>query len=329
LIVPLALVAWLFWAVDHYDLLSALNKASINWGPRLLLTAWISIGAALGIIFHIVFWILARLLPRDPGLNPSHEIAFHFIGVVGVIYAVLVAFVVVTGWQSRDYAENLVIKEQHNIDDLFHLESAYPSHEARLVRFMLRDYATDTLAEWTQMRHGKDLCVDIADSSISCLGAEGAISKRANMLAHCIIDLTVRLPMTRHEQAMRQEPVIYQEIVRLTQSFSENREERRARYRARMVQPMLWWSFLLGALILLSMTYAVPGQYWVSQLIRTTALFAMIGMMVALAVAFDRPFEGHTQISGSTWGELVVHFDRDLGNEEAPYDYLPGECTVI
>jgi hypothetical protein len=44
---------------------------------------------------------------------------------VGVIYAVLVAFVVVTAWQTNDHAKDLTMQEQHEVDDMFHLYAAF------------------------------------------------------------------------------------------------------------------------------------------------------------------------------------------------------------
>ncbi len=38
----------------------------------------------------------------------------------------------------------------------------------------------------------------------------------------------------------------------------------------------------------------------------------MIGMMVAVALVFDRPFAGENQITGQAWVDLTKHFDHDL-----------------
>jgi hypothetical protein len=60
------------------------------------------------------------------------------------------------------------------------------------------------------------------------------------------------------------------------------------------------------------MTYFVRGQGHRAQLVRTTALFGMMGMMIALALIFDRPFVGSMQVTPDAWKTLVGHFDSDL-----------------
>jgi hypothetical protein len=105
---------------------------------------------------------------------------------------------------------------------------------------------------------------------------------------------------------------VYEEGIRLVQSFSENREERRRRYQERALQGALWFSFILGATILVFMTYFVEGQSRVLHGIRTSGFFAMIGMLVALAFIFDRPFVGASQVSGGEWNVLQTHFAQDL-----------------
>jgi hypothetical protein len=327
LLLLLILIVIQTWAIVS-SALSNLKQNSLGWNSALFLSLWIVLGIVAGVIVHSLFAAFAKWLSQDEwsSIRP-HEIAGHFLGVVGVIYAVLVTFVVVTAWQGRDRAEQLTIQEQHSVDDLFHLEVAYPSHEASLIRFMLRDYTVDTVAEWDQMRKGRILCRNLAEPNVGCWTSQGVISQRAVELAHCIVGLTSALRMSKpNEEITRQNQVIYQEGIRLSQNLSENQEERRLRYREGTLPPILWSTFVLGALILVGMTYLITGQNPRDQLVRTSALFAMIAMMLAVAFVFDRPFEGGKQISGDTWGEMAVQFNQELAYAESPYNYLPADC---
>lgn len=305
-----------------------IESFTLDWDPRLLLLAFIVLGIGVGIVVHLVFMRFSKWLARRDWLAEHHEIASHFIGVVGVIYAVLVAFVVVTAWQAHDRAQELTIQEQHNVDDLFHLDAAYhdssdakyPDRNAESVRRMLREYVMVMGEEWRQMKEEELLCFDTAAVSQAC--QSGGASTLANDLAHCIRERTFSLsPTTLREQ------IIYQEGIRLVQSFSENREEIRLHYQEPTLHTNLWWSFLLGALILAGMTYTIRGQDSRSQLFRMCALFAMIGMLVALALVFDRPFSGSQQISGKAWTVMLTHFDGDLDRDATPKGGLPPMCS--
>jgi len=233
---------------------------------------------------------------------------------VGVIYAVLIGFVVVTAWAGRDHGIQLTIQEQRSVDDLFHLMGAYPGGEAENIKWSLVDYTGIMVDEWDDMRKEVPLCTDnAAFADPACKPQAYSASQRANELAECIrknvFELAPRIP---------RQQVISQEGIRLVQNFSESRDERRLHYKERSLQGILWASFILGALILAGMTYFVMGQDWKSQLIRTTALFAMVGMMVALAIVFDRPLTGSMQIPGDEWHTMLAHFDQDIEADAVP-----------
>lgn len=320
MVLSFAICIWL--AAPQYWV-TVLDTSSLHWKPVQLLFIWIGLGAAIGVIVHLILIALGRALPPIKGApREPHDIEGHFLGVVGVLYAVLVAFVVVTAWQARDQAEAITLQEQHGVDDVFHLYKGYPDMSAQVIMLMLRDYATYTAAEWIQMRYNESLCSDSVDADASCLRPQGAISKHANELAHCIRQSAVLLrPSTLAEQA------IYEDAIRTIQNVSELRSERRRRYENRTLQPVLWWSFIVGAVIILVMKYSVVGQHWSTQVIRSAALFAMVGMMLALALIFDRPFEGEMQVDGSGWYELARHFDGDVVGSVTVYKGLPKICS--
>lgn len=293
---------WL-WSV------SAMWQAKLfSLDPWVVLLIFLTVGVLAGAIVHVALTKINAWLSHRNLLAEHHEIASHFVGVVGVIYAVLVAFVVVTAWQGRDHIQTLTLDEQHNVDDLFHLDDSFDPSDAKKLRLMLRYYTLYTQAQWYQMRDGRALCLDSAASSTDiCLQPEAVISARASELAHCIRESTFRVT-----PRSRQQEIAYQEGIEIVQRFSENRGERELRYTERTLQPILWLSFIVGALILVGMTYLVAGQDRRSQFVRTVALFSMMGMMIALALVFDRPFSGQRQISPDTWKAMLTHFDADL-----------------
>jgi hypothetical protein len=300
---------------------SRLELFVMRMEPRYTLLTFIVLGIIVGLVLHFALIPATVELEKRGLLGKYHELASHTVGVVGVIYAVLVAFVVVTAWQARDHAESLTLQEQHNVDDLFHLDAAYPNEETQRIRIMLKYYTMYTQGEWNQMQQEHELCLDTSASSAACIRPEGAPSRHANILAHCIREHTFALrPTTPQEQ------VIYQEGIGIVQKFSEARDERRLRYQERTLQPILWLSFILGGLVLVGMTYLIAEQDPKSLAVRTSALFAMIGMMVALGLVFDRPFAGQMQVSGSTWKAMLTHFNHDLLEQRIRDQGYPSEC---
>jgi hypothetical protein len=289
-------------------LLRGVAILTFHTGPPFMLWIYLLLGIAVGVLLHRALAPLSQSLPAHQSTEERDDLAGHFMGVVAVIYAVLVAFVVVTAWQGRSDALSIATQEQHDVDDLFHLVMGHDTPGATAALVMLRYYAMYTQGEWYQMRNEAVLCTDTSESSPECLAPSGTISNRANELAHCIRDYAFRLQAASNERAN------YEETIRMAATFSEDRAERRLRYQNRTLQPVLWLSFVLGAFILVGMTYFVRGQGHRGQLVRTTALFAMMGMMIALALIFDRPFVGTMQVTPNGWKGLVDHFDSDLSS---------------
>jgi hypothetical protein len=117
-------------------LIPDVESLTLNWHPLVLLVVLIFAGSVFGFATHCLFaWGSGRPWVRKYLHHEHHEIANHFIGVVGVIYAVLIGFLVVTAWAGRDHAIQLTIQEQRSVDDLFHLMTAYPGETATTIRW--------------------------------------------------------------------------------------------------------------------------------------------------------------------------------------------------
>jgi hypothetical protein len=318
-----AIAVMVLMGLSALPLLRGVSILSWHTGPVFMLVIYLLLGTAVGQLLHKALGPMSQSLKDHKGEGERDELAGHFMGVVAVIYAVLVAFVVVNAWQGRSDATSIATQEQHDVDDLFHLILPHNKPESNRVLVMLRYYAMYTQGEWYQMRDAATLCTDTSESSPECLGPAGAISSRANELAHCIRDYAFGL------RAVSEEGASYEEAIRMTAAFSEDRAERRLRYKYRTLQPVLLLSFILGAFILIGMTYFVRGQGHRGQLVRTTALFAMMGMMIALALIFDRPFVGSMQVTPDDWKALVDHFDRDLSEHKIPGADLHKACPPL
>jgi hypothetical protein len=302
--------------------LARIDAWILNWPPTVLLLAFVVLGAATGVCVHVVLaWVTDLPWCRKYLHHEHHEIASHFVGVVGLIYGILIGLVVVTAWQERDDGARLTLAEQHSVDDLFHVMLSFRAGPATNIRWLLLNYTDTMSAEWNAMRAGEPLCLDITQSASTCparvVDSRGnstvyAVSQVANNDTECVRDnLSKLVPVTYQQLAL------YQEALGLIANLSENRVERHRRYARSTLQGILWGSFFLGALILAGMTYFVAGQDRRSQLVRTTALFAMVGMMWALAFVFDHPFMGSLQINGQNWQTMSEHFSHDLGDPEA------------
>jgi hypothetical protein len=330
-----AYVALLFAVLLASVLLFLLRTSVLSWPPFVLLLAMMALGAAIGVILHFTLSRLSGWLFGIMHIGEHNEIAGHFLGIIGVIYGVVLAFVVVTAWQEFHQTEDLVAQEQRGVNSLFHLMRAYEksdqtteSDQAVAIQWLLRDYAANSSREWQQMQASEHpLCpsfvfrTDIDSPIDTCRGSNHQVeflvvgknfskrlsSESTNCLANEILERVPDMRSTTTGSA-----AFFVQSMSLAENLVEDRNERLNVYDAPPLATVLWLAFPLGALILICMTYFITNQDSRSQLVRTSALCAMIGLMVALALIFDYPFTGSSSIDGSGWSTLVQQFDRHI-----------------
>jgi hypothetical protein len=307
--IALAIVVLIGSIVPFHDV-----TRMLSWHPFFVLLVMAALGGAVGVIVHFAFLRISHSLFARMHLSEHNEIAGHFLGVVGVIYAVVLAFVVVTAWQQFDHTEEISLQEQRDVSALFHMMQAYDDKKsANDVVWLLLDYTSNNYREWQQMQRGElPLCPDYfynTEFSAACPSSGDAppSSKSTTCLTHEILETVTGL----HPKSSRDLGIYFQSMS-IVQNFVQDRDHRRHHYEEKPLQLILWLSFPFGALILVWMTYFVAKQDSRSQLMRTIALCAMIGLMGALALVFDNPFTGYAGIDGSGWDTMSKHFKLDM-----------------
>jgi len=314
--------------------------ALLHWPPYAVLFVTMSLCVINGSALH--FFFLYRTKGADQRSNaPPHDFHGHLFGVIGVLYAIVLGFVVVTTWQQRDHTEEIVLQEESSVRELFHFLDANSAVAVRAQRFqsisdlrqaMLGSSAQDrrlrTLydgrqqvlkyiagmdGEWAQMQNGEELCTKYENeyetqfADPSCVNPKLPLDSQTfrpsaenNSAADCVAAaiLEFSLNVAEPEKAM-----IYQQSLVLLQRFNEARNHRRHHYEEGL-QEILWVALLIGGLLTITVPYLgnVDRRH---TLARTTALSAMIGLMLALSLVFDHPFTGSTSIDAKSWSGLA------------------------
>jgi len=101
-------------------------------------------------------WLVRRLLPSEIQ-DRTHQVAGFFIGAMGTMYSVLLAFVVSVLWTQLQDARVLVTKEANQIGDLSRLAKGFAEPVQSQIRQKLIVYTEVVLDdEWPAMAHGRD-----------------------------------------------------------------------------------------------------------------------------------------------------------------------------
>src|SRR5437016_9726784 len=74
-------------------------------------------------------------------LKENHEVAAIIFNAFGLLYGVVVAFVVFVTWGGYDDAKKNLEMEANEADDIFHITQAFPDPARKMIQQTLMDYA--------------------------------------------------------------------------------------------------------------------------------------------------------------------------------------------
>lgn len=233
--------------------------------PTLLL-AVLCVGAAVGL--GIGGLLLVRRSVALSTLERHNDVAGFIIAVIGVLYAVLLAFVVVISWQSFDSATQTANSEAELVVGLYRDASAFgPQTEA--IRRELHNYAQLVVTrEWPAMdkHQHEDLRTD--ESLDDVWTAYRAFT-----------------PQNSTQEAF------YSDSIRRLNDLQNDREDRLSDASTELPGP-LWGVLLAGAVITVGFTYFFGVGNLRAHTLMVAALAAIIGLTLFLIVSLDLPYTG-------------------------------------
>lgn len=296
------------------SLLHRIVSFTLTFPSWAVIVSFIVVVATVGFVLHYVLDPIAdRLHTRD-----RTGMAGHFLGLVGVLYAVVLAFVVVTAWQERDHTEEVSMQEANaalNLFDSIHSLSRDPA-ESRHIQQLLLNYAMLTEQEWREMHDWQPLCeaanfLNEVRPECQPIGQHLSASRLSNTLIIRIEDRVLQWePRSAHDE------IIQKENVSFLADLMDDRSHRRHHYLDPALPLSMWLGFIVGAFIVVCLIYLLEESSSAQQL-RATALSAMIGLMWALALIYDHPFVGYGAIDGTQWCRIVEHFRLEMNHSIA------------
>ena len=99
--------------------------------------------------------LVQRLVPVD-SRRPHNDVAGFIYAALGVIYAVLLALVVIAVWEEYQTASETVEQEANALAEIFWLAHRLPEPEGTHLQELSRSYAEEVVhKEWTLMEQGE------------------------------------------------------------------------------------------------------------------------------------------------------------------------------
>jgi hypothetical protein len=240
----------------------------------------LAVGASIGalVLVHRTFPVEIRHVHND--------VAGFLIAVVGVIYAVLLAFMAVVAWENYTRAEEIVETEANLLGDLFRNARTLSPELATAMHQDLRHYAMVVIEEeWPAHERGD--------------------TELPGWLVLEDLQATVQ---TFEPDNEREKIVLAATIDRLNQLFDARRD--RFQMAISGIEPVVWIILLLGtsATIGFSLFFGVPNLK--AHMAMTGLLAGSITLMIVLIVTLDHPFRGGVQVSPEPFERVIRNMDR-------------------
>lgn len=250
----------------------------LNYAPL-----WLIVLGTLAVVevYSVGLMLICRKKWGPDRLQLNNEVAGFKFSVIGVLYAVLLAFIVVAVWENYNTTSTTVRNEAKAVGDLTQLSYALPEPQASSIRELVADYANQVRqTEWPTMARGLP----------------------STTTAHALAHLTHGI-FELHAEQFR-DFALFQQALRLLAVIEDNRNERLDSADG-SVPPILWLVLLAGALI----TLGYPAFFGTSNLIAQTLMTATLAALVALAMLpaliLDFPFTGEVALSSAAFDEAL------------------------
>ena len=218
-------------------------------------------------------------------LTLNNEVAGFKFAVVGVIYAVLLAFAIIIAWQRFDDAETAVVREAGAAATLYRL-AAGPEPEAVETRRAIGRYLRLSIEkEWPRM-------------------AAESESREVTQALDALYAAAVRFAQT----GSRQTAVLLAIFGQLDTMTQSRRHELELSFG--IVPVMLWVILLFGAVLTIAFTFFFGNANLRAQILMTGILAAIVFMGLFVIVSVDHPFTGPVHIHSDPLQAVLDDLDR-------------------
>jgi hypothetical protein len=227
-----------------------------------------------------------RLVKRGVG-DGHNDVSAAIFGVGGTIYAVFLAFLVITVWTYHDDARRNVAEEASLLTTLYRSSSAMEPVSGGRLRSLIRTYTHAVIVdEWPIQAESGGASEKARAAALSMFRVFGAIP-----------------PATRQSDA-----VIDQLQLNLIAQIQADRNKRTLQSREG-VSEVIWAVAIANGLIVIVMSFFLyPDRDW-PHVVMSGMLAAMIAMLICVIFVFEQPFRGLLPMQPDAFAHSLEVYD--------------------
>ncbi|HEX5915612.1 MAG TPA: hypothetical protein VFY54_21120 [Rubrobacter sp.] len=242
--------------------------------------------------------LVQRLVPAD-SRRPHNDVAGFIYAALGVIYAVLLALVVIAVWEEYEAARVTVEQEANAAADIFWLADRLPEPRGTHLQELVRSYAEEVVhREWPLMEQGQTPLMR---------------QERGTPAGWTIID-DIRQDIQGFEPRTKGEEQLYAEGLDQVDTLSDARRTRLVAAEE-SVPGVLWSVLIFGGVAAIGFTYLFGLENTWAHRLMVLTLAAVIGLVLFTIGAMEHPFSGGARIGTGAFDLILERFETSKLSE--------------
>jgi hypothetical protein len=232
--------------------------------------------------------LVQRLVPAEKR-EQHNDVAGFLYAVVGIVYAVLLALLVIAVWEQYQKANETVESEANAVAEIAWLAHRLPEPEHHVLQEDARSYAQEVVdVEWPRMEQG--------------LGGAQSLPEGWDLIDDMRATLQEFEPSTEAEQALYAEGL--DQIERLN-------DARRMRIVASKegLPGVLWAVLVFGGVVTVGFTYLFGMRNSWAHRLMVMSLTAVIALVLFTIWAMEDPFSGGARLEPSAFELILERFE--------------------
>jgi hypothetical protein len=233
-----------------------------------------------------------RLVPAS-SRQPHNDVAGFIYAALGVIYAVLLALVVIAVWEEYRAASETVEQEANAVAEIAWLGNRFPEPEGAHLQELCRSYAEEVIhKEWPLMEQGE---------------APLMTQTQGTPAGWTLID-EIRANLQQFQPQTPAEEQLYAEGLDQVQRLADARRMRLVAAEEG-IPAVLWAVLIFGGIAAIGFTYLFGmDNTWAHRLMVLT-LAAVIGLVLFTIGTLEHPFSGGARISTGAFDLILERFE--------------------
>jgi Protein of unknown function (DUF4239) len=253
----------------------------------LVLPTWL-IGVLLVVVVPgavlLLQWGIRRRWPTL-AVGEHNDVVGFIIAVVGVIYAVLLGFVVIVSWEGFNSAESIVDQEASTLRSIYRESAAFPPETQQEIEGLVRQYAGEVVTwEWPAMAEAEP-----GDPRVGAVIDE---------LTATIATVPVSTPA--------QQEFVGAEAQRLSELVALRSQ--RLDYADRGIPEVLWVALVVGGVVTIGFALLFGLQRAVLHSLMVGSLAALVGVLFFVTLMINYPFAGGVAVHPEPFERVLADF---------------------